>query len=82
MWRPIREKMKPTTLEKIDRENKRDILSTFFAVPWQIVLFLTGMAVIFKRWDEFFWLLLVLVALSIGLYFNWFRHLSEEVPVD
>ncbi len=82
MWRPVRDKMKSTTLEKIDRENRRDILSTFFAVPWQLVLFLTGMAVIFKRWDEFFWLLIVLVLLSVGLYFNWFRHLSEEVPVD
>jgi len=82
LWKPVRQKMKPETLKQINQENRRDILSTFFAVPWQLVLFLTGMAVVFKRWDEFFWLSLILVALSIGLYFNWFRHLSTEVKVD
>jgi hypothetical protein len=40
------------------------------------------MAVIMKRWDEFTWLLILLIALSTGLYFNWFRHLSQEVHVD
>jgi hypothetical protein len=82
LWKPVRERLKAETLEKIDKENRRDILSTFFAVPWQIVLFLTGMAVIFKRWDEFFWLVIILTVLSVGLYFNWFRHLSTEVNVD
>jgi SSS family solute:Na+ symporter len=81
-WKPVRKKLKASTLEKINKENRRDILSTFFAVPWQIVLFLTGMAVLFKRWDEFTWLLIILILLSIGLYFNWFRHLSTEVNVD
>ncbi len=81
-WKPVRMKLKASTLSQINQENRRDILSTFFAVPWQIVLFLTGMAVMFKRWDEFFLLLIILVLLSVGLYFNWFRHLSTEVNVD
>jgi solute:Na+ symporter, SSS family len=81
-WKPIRRKLAAEKLQQINKENRRDILSTFFAVPWQIVLFLTGMAVIMKRWDEFAWLLILLVALSTGLYFNWFRHLSQEVHVD
>jgi Na+/proline symporter len=82
LWKPVRKKMKPETLKQINQENRRDILSTFFAVPWQLVLFLTGMAIVFKRWDEFLWLSLILAVLSIGLYFNWFRHLSTEVKVD
>jgi SSS family solute:Na+ symporter len=81
-WKPIRRKLAAEKLQQINKENRRDILSTFFAVPWQIVLFLTGMAVIMKRWDEFTWLLILLIALSTGLYFNWFRHLSQEVHVD
>ncbi len=81
-WKPVRQKLAAEKLEEINKENRRDILSTFFAVPWQVVLFLTGMAVIMKRWDEFAWLLVLLVALSTGLYFNWFRHLSQEVHVD
>jgi hypothetical protein len=38
--------------------------------------------VIMQRWDLFGTLLLILVALSIGLYFSWFRHLSTEVKID
>jgi hypothetical protein len=74
--------MDENVLDQINKENRRDIISTFFAVPWQVVLFLTGMAVILKRWDQFIWLLVILIVLSVGLYFNWFRHLSKEVKVD
>jgi len=82
LWGPVRKRLSDHTRQQINQENKRDILSTFFAVPWQIVLFLTGMSILFKRWDEFLWLGILLVLLSIGLYFNWFRHLSSEVKVD
>jgi len=81
-WGPIRKKLAAEKINEINKENRRDIISTFFAVPWQVIMFLTGMAVIFKRWDQFSWLFLLLVILSLGLYFNWFRHLSKEVKVD
>jgi Na+/proline symporter len=82
LWGPIRKQIDSEKMQEINQENRRDILSTFFAVPWQVVLFLTGMAVILKRWDQFGWLLIILAALSAGLYFNWFRHLSKEVKID
>lgn len=81
-WGPVRKKINNDQLNEINKENKRDILSTFMAVPWQVVLFLTSMAIILRRWDQFSWLLLILIVLSTGLYFNWFRHLSKEVKVD
>ena len=81
-WGPIRKRISQETMDKINKENRRDILSTFFAVPWQVILFLSLMAVILKRWDEFLWLFIILILLSAGLYFNWFRHLSTEVKVD
>jgi hypothetical protein len=81
-WGPIRKKLGTEVIEKINKENRRDILSTFFAVPWQVVLFLTGMAFILKSWTQFGVLSIILVILSVGLYFNWFRHLSTEVEVD
>jgi len=80
-WGPIRAKIAQEKMQAIKKENRRDIISTFFAVPWQVVLFLTGMAVIFKRWDEFAVLLVILAVLSVGLYFKWFRHLSAEVDM-
>jgi Na+/proline symporter len=81
-WGPIRKKLGAEVLEKINTENRRDIISTFFAVPWQVVLFLTGMALIMKSWTQFGVLSIILAILSIALYFNWFRHLSTEVGVD
>ncbi len=81
-WGPIRNRITQETMDKIKKENRRDILSTFFAVPWQVILFLSFMALIFKRWDQLLWLVVILALLSIGLYFNWFRHLSTEVKVD
>ena len=82
LWGPIRHRIRTDIMEKINKENRRDIISTFFAVPWQIVLFLTGMAFIMRTWGQFTWLLVILVFLSLGLYFNWFRHLSTEVKAD
>jgi len=81
-WGPIKKKLDAPILEKIDQENRRDKIATLFAVPWQVVLFLTGMTLIMKRWDQFGWLALMLAGLSAGLYYFWFRHLSSEVKVD
>ncbi len=81
-WGPVRKKLGAEVIEKINTENRRDILSTFFAVPWQVILFLTGMAFIMKSWTQFGVLVIILAILSIGLYLNWFRHLSTEVKVD
>lgn len=81
-WGPVRQKFSPTLMDKINQENRRDIVAIFFAVPWQIVLFLTGMTLIIKSWNQFAWLFAILIFLSAGLYFNWFRHLSTEVKVD
>lgn len=81
-WSPIRNQLPDNIRAKINRENQRDILATCIAVPWQLVLFLTGMMLVMKQWNQFGILLLLLILLSIGLYFTWFRYLSSEVKVD
>ncbi|MFQ6674814.1 MAG: sodium:solute symporter [Fidelibacterota bacterium] len=79
LWGEIRNVFPEGVQRQIRRENRRDTLSIFMAVPWQVVLFLTGMMVVMKRWDNMGSLLILLVLLSVGLYFSWFRHLSTEV---
>lgn len=81
-WNSIKNSIPTRILEKVNQENRRDILATFFAVPWQVVLFLTMMMIIMKRWDTFSWLLVLLVFLSFGLYHFWYKHLSTEVHID
>ncbi len=81
-WSPIRKSMKAETMAKINLENRRDILSTFIAVPWQVILFLFGMMIVLKQWNHVGVLFIILAILSVALYFNWFRHLSTEVTVE
>lgn len=81
-WGRVRTTFPTDTLARINSENRRDILSTFLAVPWQLILFLTGMMLVMKQWDNLGILFSLLAALSAGLYFTWFRHLSTEVKVE
>lgn len=77
-WYPMRKKLSFPEQAKIKQENIRDIIAICIAVPWQLVLFLTGMVLLTKQWEQLGWLLLLLVLLSIGLYFTWFRHLKTK----
>jgi solute:Na+ symporter, SSS family len=81
-WGPIRRQLPPSFVAQINRENRRDILSTPIAVCWQLSLFLSLMTVVLKRWDHLGYLAVILAASSIGLYFNWYRYLSAEVRID
>jgi len=81
-WGPIRAKLPEKIRRQINSENRRDIISIFFAVPWQVCLFMMWMVLVMKRFDTFLNLLLVVIVLSLTLYFTWFRHLSTEVDVD
>ncbi len=81
-WGEIREQLPSNIQAKIKQENQRDILATFVAIPWQLTLFLMGIAFMMKRLDTFGILLLVFMFLSIALYFTWFRYLSKELKVE
>jgi len=78
-WNPVRNELPKDALQKVNEENRRDIIATFFAVPWQVVLFLTGMMIVMKQWTNALNLFGLLILLSAGLYWFWFRHLSKEV---
>ena len=78
-WGSVRTEIPPDVLNQINEENRRDIIAIFFAVPWQVVLFLTGMMIVMKQWSNVFNLFGLLVVLSAGLYWFWYRHLSKEV---
>jgi len=82
LWGPVRERIDALELERVLAENRRDIAGILLAVPWQLVLFLTTMMVVTKNWGTVAILSAILLALSIGLYFVWFRHLSthQEEP--
>jgi hypothetical protein len=81
-WGPVRRRISLDVLAKVDAENRRDKISIFIAVPWQLVLFLMWITVMMRRWDMFGILIGLLMVLSAGLYLFWFRHLSTEVNIE
>jgi len=78
-WAQIKSKINQSNIKDINKENRRDLAAIFLAIPWQLILFLTLMSIMLKRWDLFLILIIILTILSIGLYFLWYRHLSIEV---
>ena len=81
LWDKVRSNIDASVILKINQENRRDIIAIFFAVPWQVTLFLTGMMIVLKQWTNFISLFGILLILSFGLYWFWFRHLSKEVKI-
>ncbi len=77
-WKPIRNKIEIKDYDEIRKENKRDMIATLFAVPWQLVLFLTVMFLVIQRFDVLGYLFVLLIFLSFGLYHFWFKHLDKE----
>lgn len=48
------------------------------AIPWQFFLFMLGLMIVLKRWDNVLILTVLVFVLSLLLYFNWFKYLSAE----
>jgi hypothetical protein len=80
-WNRFKKRLSQDDSNAIDNENKRDIFSTFIAVPWQIIFFLFMMSLMFKNWTNVIVLGILLVVLTTILYFTWFKHLSTEVTI-
>ena len=81
-WGVVRKNLPANIQQKIKNENRRDIVSTLIAIPWQLTLFMLGITFMMKRWDIFGTLLAVFIVLSIALYFTWFKYLSKEVTIS
>ena len=78
IWDKVRKEFPAEFITNAKKENVRDIFSIFFAVPWQICLFLMWMMLIMKRWDNFVITLILTAILSVILYVSWFRHLHKK----
>jgi len=79
-WGPVRDKLPGSETAAIRAENRSDLAAAAFSVPWQICLFLLGLMVVMKRWDNAGLLAVLLAALSAGLYWTWFRRLDAGEP--
>lgn len=78
-WKPVRSQLPPAERKAHRREHRGDILAVFLAVPWQLSLFLSGMAFMTRNWTQFAFIVTILILLSVSLYRVWFRNLGKEV---
>ena len=77
-WGKIKKQYSAEEQRSINKENRGDIFSTLIAVPWQIVLFMTGMMFMMKNWTNFIILFILLLILSAILYRVWYRKLLAD----
>ena len=80
-WGPVRAKFSNEIIAPIAAENRRDIVATFFAVPWMLFLGITPMMVVTKQWTYALICGSILLVLSVVLYFIWYKYLSKSVKV-
>lgn len=77
-WGPVRALVTTELdLEAVNKENRRDIFSTFVAVPWMLFMGITPMLFVTKQWTYFGYAGAILLVLTVILYFSWFKHLNK-----
>ena len=76
-WGKISKRLEDHTILQIKKENWRDIIALFFAIPWQISLFLAPVFAVIHKWSSFFVFTLILTVTTVGLYFLWYKHLMK-----
>jgi Na+/proline symporter len=77
LWGPVRRQLDTEAQHTLRSEHRFDLLALLCAVPWQLVLFLLPMMIVIKHWTHVGWLTVALLALSVGLYFTWYRRLKR-----
>lgn len=75
-WGEIAKQVDPESRASIKKENRRDIISGFISVPWQLTLFATAMVVVLRDWSTFIILFFILTILSYLLYTVWYKNLD------
>jgi Na+/proline symporter len=77
-WGPVRTLVaKDIDMAAVNKENRRDIFSTFVAVPWMLFMGITPMLFVTKQWNYFGYAGAILLVLTVILYFSWFKHLNK-----
>jgi solute:Na+ symporter, SSS family len=75
-WKKYKNRLPPQQKLELENEHRQDKRSLLMAIPWQLALFLFMMSFMLKVWLQTFILAIILILLSVGLYFSWYKKLS------
>lgn len=77
-WGPVRALVThELDMDAVNKENRRDIVSTIVAVPWMLFMGITPMLFVTKQWAYVGYAAAILAVLTTILYLNWYRHLNQ-----
>ena len=77
IWGHIKTKLPIEQKKLLSKEHILDIVSLIIAIPWQTCLYMLFMAFVTKDITQMAILAAIVIALSIVLYFTWFKHLAD-----
>lgn len=78
LWRRFATELDPTERDPIRSENRFALLNMAVALAWQLCMFITVIAAVWHHWDAMIPALTAFLALSVMLYFSWYRKLSAK----
>lgn len=78
LWGPLKKRLDPETLRRMNKEHRNDILAVPFVLGWQVTMFLMAMQVVMHAWKSFAVTLAISAVCVTGMYFFWYRHLPKE----
>ena len=76
-WKLFKNELDPQSRKAVNDEHRNDIISLFFAVPWQFLLYWTPVQFMIHAYRNFVVSLILLIFCSIGLYFFWYKNLPD-----
>lgn len=79
-WKPVRDKLNAENPGSVapNRDFARDMINVLVGMGWQIALTAAGIFLVIKAWDALLASLVVIIAASVFLKFNWLDKLKNE----
>ena len=78
LWRRFAMELEQAERDPIRSENRLGLLNMVVALAWQLCMFITVIAAVWHHWDAMFPALAAFLALSVMLYFSWYRKLAAS----
>ena len=79
-WKPIRDKLNAENPDSVapNRDFGRDMVNVLVGMAWQIALTAAGIFLVIKAWESLLASVIVILATSVFLKFNWLDKLKNE----
>jgi solute:Na+ symporter, SSS family len=78
-WKPIIKKIQEKDFNFLPNRNfKRDMVNVIIGIAWQMSMVVMPLYLAFRQWQNFSICLVVLLATSLFLKYNWYNKLEDE----